>query len=98
LRLGSTTFCPKDARGDRLPVSALRVDDVIAALVDVRPRQVNVVMDSCESGGAMLDMASLLKVENLVGPESPNVSFLAASARDQYAYGDEIEGALQPTP
>jgi hypothetical protein len=43
-------------------------------------------------------MASLLKVENLVGPESPNVSFLAASARDQYAYGDEIEGALQPTP
>lgn len=90
-------LCPNDSRGDRLPVSALRVDDVIAALVDVRPRQVNVVMDSCESGGAMLDMASLLKVENLIGPESPNVSFLAASAPDQYSYGDEIEGGLATT-
>ena len=90
-------LCPKDARRDRLPVSALRIDEAITALVDVRPRQVNVVMDSCQSGGAMLDMASLLKAENLVGPESPNVSFLAASARDQYAYGHKIEGGFATT-
>jgi hypothetical protein len=90
-------LCPKDALGERLPVTALPISEVLAALAHVRPRQVNLVMDSCESGGAMLDMASLLKVENLVGPESPNVSFLAASAPDQSSYGDPVKGGFATT-
>lgn len=89
---GICYLCPKDAMGERLPTTALPIGDVLAALADVRPRQVNIVMDSCESGGAMLDLANILKPENLIGPESPNVSFLAASAPDQSSYGDASGG------
>jgi hypothetical protein len=89
---GVCYLCPKDAMGERLPTTALPIGDVLAALADVRPRQINIVMDSCESGGAMLDLANILKPENLIGPESPNVSFLAASAPDQSSYGDACGG------
>lgn len=89
---GICYLCPKDAMGERLPTTALPIGDVLAALADVRPRQVNMVMDSCQSGGAMLDLANILKPENLIGPESPNVSFLAASAPDQFSYGDASGG------
>lgn len=82
---GICYLCQKDTIGERLPTTALPIGDVLAALADIRPRQVNIVMDSCESGGAMLDLANILKPENLIGPESPNVSFLAASAPDQYS-------------
>lgn len=85
-------LCPKDTAGERLPTTALPIGHLLATLADVRARQINVVLDSCESGGAMLDLANVLKPENLIGPGSPNVSFFAASATDQASYGDESGG------
>jgi hypothetical protein len=89
---GTCHLCPKDAVFGRLPTTALRIDELLSALAGAQPRQINIVMDSCYAGGAMFDMANLLKPENLVGPESSNVSFFAASARDQSAYGNSSGG------
>lgn len=85
-------LCTKDTAGAKLPTTALQMGYLLAVLADTRVRQVNVVMDSCQSGGAMLDLANLLKPENLAGPRSPNVSFLATSAPDQASYGSSNGG------
>ena len=91
VKYGTSYLCPSNTRPDRLSATALSLPDLLTKLAELRPRQVNVVMDSCQSGGAMLDMNSLLKPEVLTGLNSPSISFLAAAAPDQYA-GEEDEG------
>src|SRR5918993_829763 len=91
VKYGTSYLCPSNTRPDKLSATALSLPDLLTKLAELRPRQVNVVMDSCQSGGAMLDMNSLLKPEVLTGLNSPSISFLAAAAPDQYA-GEEDEG------
>jgi hypothetical protein len=93
VKYGTSYLCPSNTRPDRLSATALSLPDLLTKLAELRPRQVNVVMDSCQSGGAMLDMNSLLKPEVLTGLNSPSISFLAAAAPDQYA-GEEDEGGF----
>lgn len=85
-------LCIRDTMAAKPSTTALQMGKLLAVLADAQVRQVNVVMDACQSGGAMLDLANLLKPENLAGPQSPNVSFLAASAPDQASYGDSSGG------
>ena len=93
VKYGTSYLCPSNTKPDRLSTTALSLPDLLTKLAELRPRQVNVVMDSCQSGGAMLDMNSLLKPEVLTGLNSPSISFLAAAAPDQYA-GEEDEGGF----
>ena len=93
VKYGTSYLCPSNTRPDKLSATALSLPDLLTKLAELRPRQVNVVMDSCQSGGAMLDMNSLLKPEVLTGLNSPSISFLAAAAPDQYA-GEEDEGGF----
>lgn len=89
-------LCPSDARTDRLSATALSLSGLFNKLSELRPRQVNLVMDSCQSGGAMLDMGNLLKPENVTGLGSPSISFLAACAPNQFA-DEEDEGGIATT-
>ena len=89
---GFCYLCPSDVRGDRLSATALSLTSLFNKLSELRPRQVNLVLDSCQSGGAMLDIGNLLKPENLTDLGSPSISFLAACAPDQFADEDEEGG------
>lgn len=89
---GFCYLCPSDVRYDRLSATALSLTALFNKLSELRPRQVNMVMDSCQSGGAMLDMGNLLKPENITDFGSPSISFLAACAPDQFANEDDKGG------
>jgi hypothetical protein len=93
VKYGTCYLCPSDTKTDRLSATALSLPDLLTKLAELRPRQVNVVMDSCQSGSAMLDMNSLMNPEVLTGLNPPSISFLAAAAPDQYA-GEEDEGGF----
>src|SRR5215211_6213873 len=89
---GFCYLCPSDVRGDRLSATALSLTALFNKLSELRPRQVNLVMDSCQAGGAMLDMGNLLKPENLTDLGSPSISFLAACSPNQFADEDDEGG------
>lgn len=85
---GFCYLCLSDARHDRLSTTAVSLTALFNKLSELRPRQVNLVMDSCQAGGAMLDMGNLLKPENLTGLGAPSISFLAACSPNQFADED----------
>lgn len=85
---GFCYLCPSDARHDRLSTTAMSLTALFNKLSELRPRQVNLVMDSCQAGGAMLDMGNLLKPENLTDLGAPSISFLAACSPNQFADED----------
>lgn len=89
---GFCYLCPSDARRDRLSTTALSLTALFNKVSELRPRQVNLVMDSCQAGGAMLDMGNLLKPENLTDFGSPSISFLAACSPNQFADEDDEGG------
>lgn len=92
VKCGFCYLCPSDARRDRLSATALSLTVLFNKLSERRPRQVNLVMDSCQAGGAMLDMGNLLKPENLTDLGSPSISFLAACSPDQFAEENDEGG------
>lgn len=89
---GFCYLCPSDARRDRLSATALSLTALFNKLSELRPRQVNLLMDSCQAGWAMLDMGNLLKPENLTDLGSPSISFLAACSPNQFADEDDEGG------
>jgi len=76
-----------------LSTSALSVVWLLALFAEARIRQVNLIMDACESGGAMLDAPTLLKRDVIGVPGSSSVSFLAASGISEYAE-ETLEGGV----
>lgn len=92
VKSGNYYLCPSDADPDRLSTTAFLLTSLFAVVSEVRPRQTNIIIDACQSGGAMLDLAPLLKPELLSEENSLSISFLAACSPTQYAYEENQSG------
>ena len=93
---GTYYLCAADSDPDRLSTTALAVGHLLSVITELRPRQANVIIDACQSGGAMLDSASLLRPDalGLGNPGSLSIAFLAACGPTEYAAETSNGGEL----
>lgn len=74
-------------------MSALSLADVFRSINEASPLQSNIIIDACESGGLIEDLAVLLKPELLGNAGTPALTLLATSAQDQTS-GETQEGGV----
>jgi hypothetical protein len=96
VKAGNYYLCLSDTDPERLSTTGLPLVSLFAIINEARPRQAHVVMDSCESGGAMFDMASFMKPELIGEVNTLGISFLAGCAANQYA-SEENQAGLATT-
>lgn len=65
--------------------SALALADLFRNVNEASPRQTNIIIDACESGGLIEDLGVLLKPELLGDAGTPALTLVATSARNQGA-------------
>jgi hypothetical protein len=93
VKTGTYYLCLRDSAPQRLSASALPVANLFSMISEVGPKQANIVLDACESAGAMHNIAALLKPD-LIGPSgSLSIAFLAACASNQFA-GESPESGI----
>lgn len=66
-------------------VSALSLADLFRSINEAAPRQTNIIIDACESGGLIEDLGVLLKPELLGDAGTPALTLVATAARNQSA-------------
>ncbi len=94
VKQGTYYLCGSDADPDKFSASALPLISLFTRISEKKPSQANVILDACQSGGAMRDTASLLKEEIIGDISSSSVSLLAACASIQYASEENQAGVL----
>lgn len=90
---GSFYMWLKDTMGAAQSVSALALADLFRSINEAAPRQTNIIIDACESGGLVDDLGVLLKPELLGDVGTPALTLVATSGRNQYA-GENAAGGL----
>lgn len=90
---GSFYMWLKDTMGAAQSVSALALADLFRSINEAAPRQTNIIIDACESGGLVDDLGVLLKPELLGDVGTPALTLVATSGRNQYA-GETADGGL----
>lgn len=90
---GSFYMWLKDTMGAAQSVSALALADLFRSINEAAPRQTNIIIDACESGGLVDDLGVLLKPELLGDVGTPALTLVATSGRNQGA-GETMAGGL----
>jgi len=90
---GSFYMWVKDTMRVAQSVSALALADLFRGINEAAPRQTNIIIDACESGGLVDDLGVLLKPELLGDVGTPSLTLIATSGRDQSA-GETATGGL----
>jgi hypothetical protein len=75
----------KDTMKTAQSVSALALADLFRGINEAAPRQTNIIIDACESGGLVEDLGVLLKPELLGDVGTPALTLVATSGRNQSA-------------
>lgn len=93
---GTYYLCARDTHPARLSTSGLAVSRILSVITELRPLQANVIIDACQSGGAMLDSVALLRADalGLGSPGSLGLAFLAACGPNEYAAETSNGGEL----
>src|SRR5215213_9950976 len=94
VKSGNYYLCLADTNADRLSTTGLPLVSLFAIISECYPQQVNIVIDACQAGGAMLDMSSFMKPEIIGEAQSLSISFLSACASNQYAYEENQAGVV----
>lgn len=94
VKQGNYYLCAVDTHPDKLSATGLALVNIFTRISEKKPSQANVIMDACQSGGAMRDTASLMKPEIIGDIDSSSVSLLAACASIQYASEENQAGVL----
>jgi hypothetical protein len=94
VRAGSFYLCVRDSAPDRLSTSAFPMIHLFSVINEVRPRQVNIIVDACQAGGSSFDLNQLTKSEFIGSSEGSSISFLGACSSDQFAREDAGGGVL----
>jgi Caspase domain len=92
VKYGNYYLCVSDTHPDKLSSNGLALVNLFTMISEKRPQQANVIMDACQSGGAMQDTASLMKPDIVGDVNSLSISFLAACASSQYASEENRAG------
>jgi hypothetical protein len=82
---GSFYMWVRDTMASGQSVSALSLADLFRSVNEASPRQTNIIIDACESGGLIEDLGVLLKPELLGDAGTPALTLVATSARNQSA-------------
>ena len=90
---GSFYMWLRDTTPKGQSISALPLADVFRSLNEACPRQSNIIIDACESGGLIGDLAVLLKPELLGDAGTPALTLVATSAQDQTS-GESPDGGF----
>jgi Caspase domain len=93
VKAGSFYLCVRDSAPDRLSTSAFPMISLFSVINELRPRQVNLIVDACQAGASSFDLSQLLKSEVIGSSEASSISFLGACSSDQSA-GEEPEGGI----
>jgi hypothetical protein len=81
-----------DTDPNKLSVTALPLASLFLRLVDAAPRETNVIIDACFSGGLVADLSLLAKPEVSGKTGSSGIGLLAMSASDQYSHETSTGG------
>ncbi|MGA2242588.1 MAG: hypothetical protein ABSH11_11230 [Verrucomicrobiota bacterium] len=90
---GSFYLCSSDSDPERLSTTAFPIIDLFSMINEFHPKQVNVVVDACQSGGASFDLNQLLKPEIVGSSEGTSITFLGACSSGQLA-GETRNGGV----
>lgn len=82
---GSYFLMCRDSYVNRLSVSALPISHLFGWIGEAKCRHVDVIIDSCQSGGVVYDLGSLLKPDVVGKSNGLSVSMLVAASSDQFA-------------
>lgn len=86
VKAGTFHLCVRNTQIERTTSTAYPLHTLLAFLQEASPRQANVVIDACESGGVVADIGRALNPDVIGNSGSTGISLLAACARDQFAY------------
>lgn len=84
-------LCDTSPKGQSM--SALSLADLFRSINEASPRQSNIIIDACESGGLIEDLAALLKPQLLGDAGTPALTLVATSAQDQTS-GETLAGGI----
>lgn len=90
--MGTYYLCLRDTFIDKLSATALPLNHIFNVINETQPLQTNIIMDACETGGLVGDLASLIKPEVFGNANSPSVSLFGSCMRDQSAGEDDRGG------
>lgn len=90
---GSFYMWLRDTSPKGQSMSALSLGDMFRSINEASPRQSNIIIDACESGGLIEDLAVLLKPELLGDAGTPALTLVATSAQDQTS-GETRDGGI----
>ena len=85
-------LCMRDTLTNKLSATALPLNYIFNVINETRPLQTNIIIDACEAGGLVGDLASLIKPEVFGNADSPSVSLLGSCMRDQTAGENDSGG------
>lgn len=80
---GSFYMWLRDTSPTGQSMSAMSLADIFRGINEASPRQSNIIIDACESGGLIEDLAVLLKPELLGDAGTPALTLVATSAQNQ---------------
>lgn len=92
VRRGSFYMWVQDSKYESQSVSALSLSDIFRSINEAAPKQSNIIIDACESGGLVSDLGVLLKPDMLGDAGTPGITLVATSAQDQYSGETEAGG------
>jgi hypothetical protein len=92
-KVGTFYLCLRDSDVERLSTTAIAISYLFTVAGEMRPRQVNFIVDACKAGGAVVDVSVLTKTEVMGEANSSSIAFLASCGADQYAEESDAGGA-----
>jgi hypothetical protein len=90
IKSGSYYLCLSDTCHKRMSTTAFSLNELFTVLNECQPRQINIIIDSCNAGGLVGDLAVLLKPELSGANHSPSIALLAAASSNEFA--SEVDG------
>jgi len=90
---GSYYLCFRDSSAAMMSTTALPLNHLFSIINELRAAQCNIILDTCQAGGLVLDLSTLLKPDLLGKAHTPAISIFATSASDQFSM-ETIEGGV----
>jgi hypothetical protein len=94
VKAGSFYLCTREAHAERLSMTGYAITGLFQVVNELRPRQVNIIIDACEAGGSSFDLGGLCKQETIGQSSSSSIAFLGACGADEYASETSAGGVL----
>lgn len=86
-------LCLRDTDPRTLSTSSLSFSQLLSSALELRPAQINIIVDACQASGGVLDLAAFLRRELLATNRGSSLAVLFACASDEYAK-ESVDGGI----